>query len=112
MAQSCHDCAFTALCSCQASGAACSHTPVPETKNIHKQLGKGNNYRETSGKFGVVASTAYEKVSTMGTDENLLRLVPVPGHGARVLPLRLVRTERGLCSDWSSCPGTKHRHQV
>ena len=26
----------------------------------------------------------------MGTDENLFRLVPVTGHGARVLPLELV----------------------
>ena len=26
----------------------------------------------------------------MGTDENLFRLVPVPGHSARVLPLELV----------------------
>ena len=26
----------------------------------------------------------------MGTDENLFRLVPVLGHGARVLPLELV----------------------
>ena len=40
---------------------------------VHKQLGKGNNYREISGKFGVVIST--------GTDENLFRLVPVLGHG-------------------------------
>ena len=42
------------------------------------------------GKFGVVASKAYERVNTKGTDENLFRLVPVPGHGARVLPLELV----------------------
>ena len=36
------------------------------------------------------ASTAYEKANTVGTDENLFRLVSVPGHGARVLPLELV----------------------
>ena len=45
---------------------------------------------EISGKFGVVASTAYEKVNTTSTDENLFRLVPVLGHGARLLPLELV----------------------
>ena len=56
---------------------------MPGTKNVHKQLGKGKNCREISGKFGVVASTAYKKVNTMGTDENLFRLVT--GHGARVL---------------------------
>ena len=32
----------------------CSHTSVLGTKNIHKQLGKGNKYREIRGKFGVV----------------------------------------------------------
>ena len=31
---------------------------------VHTQLGKGNNYQEISGKFGVVASTAYKKVNT------------------------------------------------
>ena len=55
---------------------------MPGTKNVHKQLGskKGNNYREIRGLFGV---------NTTGT-ENLFRLEPVPGHGARVLPLELV----------------------
>ena len=47
---------------------------MPGTKKVHKQLGKGNNYREISGKFGVVASTAYEKVNTTGADENLFRI--------------------------------------
>ena len=54
---------------------------------VHKQLGKDNNYREMSeisDKFGVVASTAYEKVNTTGTVRNLSRLVPVPGHGAQI----------------------------
>ena len=37
------------------------HTPVPATINVHKQLGKGNNYPEISGKFGFVASKTYEK---------------------------------------------------
>ena len=55
---------------------------MPGTINVHKQLGKGNNYREISGNFGVV--------NTTGTDENLLRLVPVLRNGARVLPLELV----------------------
>ena len=55
-------------------------------KDVHKQLGKGNNYREISGKFGEVASKVCEKVNTTGTDENLFRLVPVPvlGHGAQI----------------------------
>ena len=63
---------------------------MPGAKNVHKKLEKGNNHREISGKFGVVASTANDKVNTTGTDENLFRLVPVLGHGARVLPLELV----------------------
>ena len=57
---------------------------------MHKQLGKGIDYREIGDKFGVGASTACKKVNTGGTDENLFRLVPMPGHGARVLPLELV----------------------
>ena len=32
----------------------------------------------------------YEKVNTSDTDENLFSLEPVPGDGARVLPLELV----------------------
>ena len=47
----------------------------------------------TKAPFRASASTAWEKVSTAGTnlaDENLFRLVPVLGHGARVLPLELV----------------------
>ena len=66
------------------------HTRQCQTKNVHKQLGKGNNYPEISGKFGFVASATYEKVNATGTDENLFRPVPVPGHGARVKPLELV----------------------
>ena len=57
---------------------------MPGTINGHKQLGKGNDYREFSGKLGVVASTAYDKVNTTCTDENLLRLLPVPGYGAKI----------------------------
>ena len=53
----------------------------PDLKNVHKQLGKGINHREIGDKFGVSASTADEKVKTAGTNENLFRLVPVPGHG-------------------------------
>ena len=60
----------------------CSDAPVPGTKNVLKQLGKGINYREMGDKFGVSASSACEKVNTAGTDENLFRLVPVPGHWA------------------------------
>ena len=63
---------------------------MPSTKNVHKQRGKGINYREIGDKFGVSASTACKKVNTEGTDENLFRLVPMPGHGARVLPLELM----------------------
>ena len=60
------------------------------TKNVHKQLGKVINYLEIGDKFRVDASTACKKVSTAGSNENLFRLVHVPGHGARVLPLELV----------------------
>ena len=56
-------------------------TPVPGTINVHKQLGKGNNYREISGKFGVVASTAYEKVNTTGIDEGLPGVWGAGEHG-------------------------------
>ena len=45
--------------------------------NVHKQLGKGIEYREIGDKIGVSASTACEKVNTVGTNENLFRLVPV-----------------------------------
>ena len=63
---------------------------MPQTEHVHKQLVKGLDYQEIGDKFGVGASTACEKVDTAGTDENLFRLVPVPGHGARVLPLKLL----------------------
>ena len=54
----------------------------------NEELHKNNNYREISSKSGVAASTAYEKVNTTSTDENLFRLVvSVPGHGDRVIPL-------------------------
>ena len=64
---------------------------MPGTKRVHKQPGEGIDYREIDDKFGASASTACKKVNTAGTDENLFRLVLVPGHGARVLPLELVR---------------------
>ena len=92
-------------------------------RNLRKQLGKGINYREIGGKFGGSASTAFEKVNTAGTDENLFRLVPVPGHGTRVLPLELVLvpghgaqiSARGPTKGYvqtgtharAPCPGTK-----
>ena len=62
------------------------------TKNVrHKQLGKRIDYREIGDKFGVRSSTACKEVNTADTDENLqFRLVPVLGHGARLLPLELV----------------------
>ena len=70
------------------------HTPVSGTINVHKQLGKGDSHRENSVKFGVVASRAYEKLYTTGTDESLFRLAPVPELGAQVLPLELVPAPR------------------
>ena len=42
---------------------------------------------EIGDKFGVGALTACEKVNTAGADQNLFVLVPMLGHGARVLPL-------------------------
>ena len=67
----------------------CSGTKM-HVVHTNFQLRKGNNYREISRKFGVVALTYCEKVNTTGTDENLFRLVPVLGHSARVIPLELV----------------------
>ena len=57
---------------------------------MHKQLRKRIDYRKIGDKFGAGASTACKKVNTAGTEENLFRLVPVLGHGARVLHLELV----------------------
>ena len=48
------------------------------------------DHNEIGGKFEVSASTACEKINTAGTDENPFRLEPMPGHGAQVLPLKLV----------------------
>ena len=64
--------------------------PVSWTEHVHKQLEKGLDYREIGDKFGVGASAACEKVNAASTDENLFRLVPVPWHGTRVVPLELV----------------------
>ena len=41
-------------------------------------------------KFEVSASTACDKIHTVGNDGNLFGLVPVREHGFRVLPLELV----------------------
>ena len=89
----------------------------PELKTFINNLGKGNNYREINGKFGVIASTAYEKVNTTDTDENVFsRLVPVPGHVAQIsaraptkgyvqtsaraqAPGRGTKSEQGLSND-------------
>ena len=73
---------------------SCSHA---SGLHVHKQLGKVDTYREVSGKFGVVALTAYEnaKVNTTGTDRAWARclgttagatiaIVPVPGYGAQI----------------------------
>ena len=63
----------------------------PELKMFIKQLEKGINSREIGDNTCVVsASAGCEKVNSAGTDKNLFRLVPVLGHGARVLPLELV----------------------
>ena len=58
---------------------------MPGTKIVHNHLGKAKVITIEKS-----AATAYEKVYTTGTDENQFRLVPVLGHGARVLPLELV----------------------
>ena len=63
-------------------------------EHVHKRPGKGLDYREIGDKYGVGASKACKKVNTAGTDENLFRSVPVPGHGARVLPVELVPLPR------------------
>ena len=59
-----------------------THQCLEPLKHVHKQLGKGLDYGKISGKFGVGASAACENVNTVGTDENLFRLTPVPGHDA------------------------------
>ena len=60
-------------------------TTIALHRAVHKlRQGRGIDYREISKKFGVGASKAYEKVNISDTDENLFRLVPVPGHGARI----------------------------
>ena len=33
-----------------------THAGAPETKNVYKQVGKGNSYREISGKYRVGGS--------------------------------------------------------
>ena len=55
-----------------------------------RQRGKRIKYRKIGNKFEVRTSTAWENVNTAGADENLFILVPVPGHSARALPLKLV----------------------
>ena len=62
----------------------CSNTPMPCTKTVYKQLKKSINCREIGDKFGVGCSIACKKLNTASNDENLFRLVPVLGHGARV----------------------------
>ena len=51
---------------------------------------KRHNYREIGDKFKAGASTPCEKVNTTSIDENLFRLLPVPGPSARVLPVELM----------------------
>ena len=90
---------------------------MPRTKtNVSKQLEKRIDYREFGNKIWAGASKACTKVNTAGTDENLFRLVPFPGYGARVLPLELVpvpgngaqicarASTKGYVQTW--CPGT------
>ena len=72
----------------------CLGTPLPWTKHLHKQLGKRLDYGEIGDKFGVGASTAYLKVNTAGTDENLFRLVRWPNLCNRLCSY--FKSERGL----------------
>ena len=70
----------------RAQNGCCSEAGhCSELKNIHKQQGKGLDYREIGNKFGFGALSACRKPNTACTDENFFRLVP--GHGALVLPL-------------------------
>ena len=64
-------------CQCPGSKMAVvqTHRPVPWSEHVHKRLGKGFDYRENGGKFGVGASTAFERANTAGpAGENLSRL--------------------------------------
>ena len=58
----------------------------PVSSNVHKREGQGLRYRDIGDKFAVSTSTAYERVNTLGMDENLFTvqtsartLVPTKG---------------------------------
>ena len=78
------------------------------TERVHKQLGKGLDYGEIGDKFGAGASTAGEKVNSPDNYENLFRLVPIPGHGACVLPLKLVSVPTFLLGHQQNGPESVH----
>ena len=64
---------------------------MPGTKNVHKQLGKGINYREIGGEFGVSALTACEEINTRALTKTCSDLCPRLGTVPElVLPLELV----------------------
>ena len=86
-------------------------------------------HREIGDKFGGSASATCEKVNTSGIEENLFKLVPVPGHGARVLPRNIhIENARYKClsllfiivtsgasaraCDRAPCPGSKSERGV
>ena len=70
----------------------------PKLKVFINNQGKVITIEKFSDKFGVVAST--------GTDKNLFRLVPVPGHSARVLLLELVPVPGHGAQVRARCPST------
>ena len=70
----------------------------PKLKVFINNQGKVITIENFSDKFGVVAST--------GTDKNLFRLVPVPGHSARVVLLELVLVPGHGSQVRACCPRT------
>ena len=58
------------------------------------------------------AAIGCQKVNTVGIDENLFRLVPVPRHGAQALPLELVPVPRHGVQISARVPATKRYVQT
>ena len=75
---------------------------MPRTQHVHRELRIGLYHQEIAEKFRVGVYTACEKVNKVDTDKNLFKLVPVTGHGARVLPLELVPRHGAQICAWEA----------
>ena len=96
--------------------AQCSGTKMPVVHTYQcLEINDVLNYPKIGVKFVMVPQQVVRKCKCSVHCENLSRLVPVPRHGARVLPLKLVPVpghgaqqkvlSKRLCLDWR--PGTK-----